>query len=106
MNRQPTRLPMRIAATDHSRLRPKTTVASRPVATAVIRALLANQIVNKVFGLPCRSASGTYSIARRSRSSLPRALPFIDWLLPVRSARRLPDAHLPLPHADQRALGT
>ena len=36
----------------HDRLRPKTAVASRPVATAMIPALLANHMVKSVFGLP------------------------------------------------------
>ena len=78
MNRQPTRLPIRIAAMAHGRLRPKTTVASRPVATAVIWALLANQIVNSVFGLPWRSLSGMYSMARCSTISLrPECAPIL-----------------------------
>jgi hypothetical protein len=86
MNRQPTRLPMRMAAIDQGRLKPKTTVASRPVATAVIWALLANQIVNRVFGRPWRSAGGMYSIARRSMIWRPPSV--LPMLLPrLRSAR-------------------
>lgn len=55
----------------------------REDGAAVIWALLANQIVNNVFGRPWRSLGGMYSIARCSRRSRPPVRTLIDWPHPM-----------------------